>query len=77
MDLKNAFDTIDDTLLIDKLKYYGIQGTVSTWLKSYLSQRKQLVNFNNGYSDQLNVTCGVPKSSILAQKLFILYIDDI
>ena len=33
--LEKAFDTIDRTLLIDKLKHYGIHGVASDWLKSY------------------------------------------
>ena len=51
IDLKKAFNTIDHSLLIDKLKYYGIRGTACEWLKSYLWHRKQLVNFSNTYSD--------------------------
>ena len=40
IDFKKAFDTIDHKLLVDKLKYYGIQGIACNWLKSYLSQCK-------------------------------------
>ena len=74
IDLKKAFDTVNHTLLIDKLEYYGIRGIAQEWLKSYLKDRKQLVQIDECASTLLNVTCGVPQGSILGPKLFILYI---
>ena len=44
--LSKAFDTIDHTIIIDKLKYYGIQGINIKLFISYLEKRKQLTISN-------------------------------
>ena len=36
IDLKKAFDTVNHTLLIDKLEYYGIRGIAQEWLKCHV-----------------------------------------
>ena len=72
IDLKKAFDTIDHSLLIKKLEYYGIGGVLLNWLKSYLDHRKQYVHFNGTDLYLQEVVCGVPQCSILRPKLFIV-----
>ena len=73
IDLKKAFDTVNHTLLIDKLEYYGIRGIAQEWLKSYLKDRKQFVQIDECASTLLNVTCGVPQGSIGTETVYIVY----
>ena len=77
LDLSKAFDTIDHSILIDKLKYYGIRGTSLDWFVSYLSNRTQYVQFNDSTLAHSTITTGVPQGSILDPLLFIIYMNDI
>ena len=76
IDLKKAFDTVDHSLLLKKLRYYGVRGISSIFLESYLNNRKQYVNYKNVNSNEAVIKCGVPQGSILGTLLFILCIND-
>ena len=52
LDLKKAFDTIDQGILLRKLKSYGIQRNILNWFKSYLSDRSQYAQYNSSKSEK-------------------------
>ena len=76
LDLSKAFDTIDHTILIYKLKYYGVHEINLKLVSSYLENRKQYTEIDNVKSNTSLITTSVPQGSILGPLLVIISIND-
>ena len=72
LDLSAAFDTIDHTLLLQRL--HGSVGVTGAhlWFSSYLHDRWQYVSVGEA-SSSTPLHCGVPRGSVLGPILFSLY----
>ena len=73
LDFSKAFDVVPHNRLLNKLNYFGINGNVQNWIKSFLMGRTQRVLVKGEFSDDEEVASGVPQGTVMGPLLFLLY----
>ena len=75
LDISAAFDTIDASILLERMEvYFGVTGRALQWLSSYLTQRRQCMKMDGVLSPVSMLPSGVPQGSVLGPVLFSAFI---
>ena len=77
VDFSKAFETINHSILLKKLKLYGFDRSSLSLMKNYISTRTQVTTVNGHVSSSRNVTCGTAQGSILGPLIYIIYVNDV
>lgn len=76
-DLAKVFDWVGGAILFDKLSSLYVPSNIIFTLKSYISQRKNFVNYEGYSSHPYIATSTVPQGSVFCTVLFTIYINDV
>lgn len=72
MDLSKAFDTIPHSILLVKLKAFGLTSSARALFADYLSGRTRRFKVGDSFSGWQTITIGVPQENVLGPMLFII-----
>jgi hypothetical protein len=73
--MTSAFDTVDHSILLNRIRDLGIVDGAYTWIANYLTNRSQIIRITNTTDSPAQLlSCGVPQGSVLGPILFSFYI---
>lgn len=60
LDFSKAFDTVPHEKLLHKIRSFGVDGPLNSWLRKFLTKRLMQVVIEGEFSDPVTVDSGVP-----------------
>ena len=75
LSITSTFDGVDHEILIKKWKKYGMCSKNLLWIKSYLSNWKQYIDYKDDFNEQkstdlLQLQCRLPQGSTVEPLVF-------
>lgn len=77
IDFSKAFDTVNHSILIEKLKSLKLPTFIHGWILNFLTDRKQSTKFNGELSLSSIITRSIVQGSGVGPSLFLIYIADL
>ena len=79
LDLYKAFDRVPHYFIISQIKQIkpGVDTHVATWLKGFLSDRVQIVSYQNELSKPASINQSVTQGTVLGPSSFDMSFDDL
>ena len=75
-DLSAAFDCINVDILMEKIRIYGGSELVLKLIRSYLTGRCQVVEYDGQVSETIDILIGSPQGSGLSPLLYLILVAD-
>lgn len=73
----SGVESIDHSILIENLRFYGIRGNTLALITDYFTGRQQYTEVEGEKSDVRDINYGVIQGGVLATLLFVIYVNDI
>ena len=74
-DLEKAFDSIEHSILLERLFEIGVNGRCWRIILNWYTSAQGKVHLNTGFSDPFPISRGVKQGSVLSPLLFLIAVD--